>query len=71
MDYVIKQTMELCGMLRELRLGQKMSQKKLAELTGVNAKRISEIERGIVFPELTTLMTLLDVLGYKLDIAKK
>lgn len=71
MDCVLKQTEEICTMLRELRIGQKMTQKKLGELTGIKANRISEIERHVVIPELTTLVKLLDALGYKLDIAKK
>lgn len=48
-----------------------LSQRELAELTGLNQRDISHIEQGKANPTLTTQVKLLSALGLKLEIALK
>ncbi|MCS7124101.1 MAG: CBS domain-containing protein [Candidatus Bathyarchaeota archaeon] len=48
--------------LKKLRLEAKLTQKKLAELTGISQAHIAKIERGKVNPRLSTINKILEVL---------
>ena len=53
--------------LRELRRAQKLSQKKLALLTGVSQPYIAELEQGVKKPSVELLQRLCDPLGCSAD----
>jgi transcriptional regulator with XRE-family HTH domain len=44
--------------LREVRLSQNLTCEKLEELTGIDAKQISRLERGERSPTISTIYTL-------------
>ena len=71
MEGVFKQIEELGAMVRNIRLGKGISQRKLSEMTGVPANTISLFERNKCAPSLETLLKILDGLGYKIDVAMK
>jgi transcriptional regulator with XRE-family HTH domain len=48
-----------------------LSQKDLAEMSGITFKSISEIELGIRNPTLGTLNKIFDILGLELSIHRK
>ncbi len=58
---------EFANRLRSLRRGQKLSQKKLAELTGVSQPYIAELEQGVKKPSVELLQRLCDALGCSAD----
>ncbi len=49
--------------LRETRLAKDLTCEKLEELTGIDAKQISRLERGERSPTLTTIFYLAEGLG--------
>lgn len=53
--------------LRHLRRTQKLSQKKLAMLTGVSQPYIAELEQGLKSPSIEVLQKLCDALGCSAD----
>lgn len=55
-------------MLLDARLEKKMTQKELAEKSGVRQSNISRIEKGACMPTLKTLQELAKGLGKKLKI---
>lgn len=56
--------------LAELRTEKGMSQKQMAELTGIQQGHISRIERGKYSVGLDTLELMADAVGYIVDFAK-
>ena len=48
-----------------------LTQKDVAEMTGITFKSISEIELGLRNPSLNTLKSILDVLGLELTVQIK
>jgi transcriptional regulator with XRE-family HTH domain len=56
----------LNGRLAELRLRSDLTQRRLSEMSGVNPQTISEIERGIANPTLSTLEALARALKVEL-----
>jgi transcriptional regulator with XRE-family HTH domain len=48
-----------------------LTQKDVAEMTGITFKSISEIELGIRNPSINTLNRILDVLGLELSVQIK
>lgn len=48
-----------------------LTQKDVAEMTGITFKSISEIELGIRNPSINTLNSILDVLGLELSVQIK
>lgn len=48
--------------LRELRIARGLTQPQIAALVGTSASNISDLERGIKVPTLTTVARLADVL---------
>ena len=62
---------KLIGEMVSLRKQEKMTQSKLAELTGNRQQVISRIEKKENSPSLRTFCNILDALGYELKIVKK
>lgn len=60
---------ELTRSLIAARIAAGMTQKELAEKSGVRQSNISRIENGSCIPTLTTLMALAQALGKKLRIS--
>lgn len=52
------------GKLRQLREAKRLSQRELGRLTGLPQAQISRIERGLVDPKLSTLLTLARALDF-------
>lgn len=61
----------LIGEMISLRKKEKITQSKLAELTGNKQQAISRIENKENSPSLHLFCNLLDALGYKLKIEKR
>lgn len=57
--------------LLELRKDQDISQRQLADLTGIDQGQISRIEKFIVDPRLDTVARIADALGYDIELTKK
>lgn len=49
--------------LREMRIARGLTQPEIAERVGTSASNISDLERGIKVPTLTTVARLADALG--------
>lgn len=58
----------LSAEISRLRRGQGMTQKELEKISGVRQPIIARIEKGIVAPQLSTLMKILEPLGQTLAI---
>ena len=56
--------------VRELRKERHLSQKQLADASGINQAEISRIERGQTNPTASTLAALLAPLGARLGVVK-
>jgi transcriptional regulator with XRE-family HTH domain len=54
---------ELGEVLRKRRMGRKMSLNQVAQRAGVSTSFVSQVERGIANPTLSTLKSLLEALG--------
>ncbi len=54
--------------LIKIRKQKGISQKKLAELCGMNQSAIARLEKMNTMPQINTLTKLLQPLGYKIDI---
>lgn len=61
----------LIGEMIKLRKQEKITQNKLAELTGCKQQVISRIEKKENKPSLRLFANMLDSLGYELQIVKK
>ena len=61
----------LIGEMVSIRREEKMTQSKLAALTGTKQQGISRIEKHESMPSLRVFCNILDVLGYELKIVKK
>jgi transcriptional regulator with XRE-family HTH domain len=57
--------------LREARLAAGLTQAQLAELAGVNAPHLSEIERGLQNIRMKTMVALARVVGMDIDVVLK
>lgn len=62
---------KLIGEMISLRKQEKITQSKLAELTGNKQQVISRIEKKENSPSLRIFCNILDALGYELQIVKK
>jgi len=58
-------------LIQKRRLQLKLTQKDVAEMTGMNFKSISEIELGIRNPTLNTLNKILEILGLAISVQIK
>ncbi len=56
------------GIVKKYRLQQKLSQEKLAELANLDRTYISQIERGLKSPSITSLISLSKALKVKASI---
>lgn len=63
--------LETAAALINLRTTQHMSQKALAESTGLTQQAISRIENGMYAPSLKNLLLIADALGYDIVLRKK
>jgi len=61
---------QLVGKLIEARESRGITQKQLAEMTGLKQEAISRLETSKATPRIDTLLKLLVPLGYKLEIVK-
>lgn len=59
---------KVIGKLIEARNGQNISQRELAERSGIKQPVIARIERCKTSPQISTLLKILQPLGYTLDI---
>jgi ribosome-binding protein aMBF1 (putative translation factor) len=64
----IQLKIELAGKLIEARESKGMSQKRLAEMSGLKQPAIARLERGQATPQVDTLFKVLKPLGYTLAI---
>jgi transcriptional regulator with XRE-family HTH domain len=58
-------------LIQKRRLQLKLTQKDVAEMTGMTFKSISEIELGIRNPTLNTLNKILEILGLAISVQIK
>ncbi|HDL5698899.1 TPA: helix-turn-helix transcriptional regulator [Mannheimia haemolytica] len=54
---------ELAQILRQARLEKNLTQAQVAELSGINVKNISRLERGVISPKYATVVRYLNALG--------
>ena len=62
---------QIVKIIQERRDYLNLTQKDVAEMTGITFKSISEIELGLRNPSLNTLKSILDVLGLELTVQIK
>ena len=60
---------DLCKMIINERKEQNITQKQLAEKTGLSQSNISNIEKGSTHPTIETLIKIADALGKRLNIS--
>ena len=60
---------DLCKMIINERKEQNITQKQLAEKTGLSQSNISNIEKGSTRPTIETLIKIADALGKRLNIS--
>lgn len=61
-------TRSICHQIKVLRTSHNISQRQLAEMTGIKQQMISRIERADVIPSLASVTKLLEALGYEIKI---
>ncbi len=54
--------------IRSRRKARKIAQEQLADVAGVSARTLRDIEKGIANPELETLLKICNVLGMEIKI---
>jgi ribosome-binding protein aMBF1 (putative translation factor) len=64
----IQLKIDLVGKLIEAREQKGISQKRLAEMSGLKQPAIARLERGQTMPQINTLFKVLEPLGYTLAI---
>ena len=64
-------TKEIGIIIKERRKHLGVNQQTLADLAGVGLNTLVAIERGEGNPQLSTLLTILDTLGFQMDIKLK
>ena len=64
-------TMELRDAIRMRRKELGMTQKVMAELSGVNISTVKDIERGVANPSWSTVQKVLHVVGLEIDYKKR
>ena len=60
---------DICEMIINERKKQNITQKRLAEKTGLSQSNISNIEKGSTRPTIETLIKIADALGKRLNIS--
>jgi y4mF family transcriptional regulator len=56
------------NILQSRRKARKIAQEQLADIAGISARTLRNIEKGIANPELETLMKICNVLGMEIKI---
>ena len=67
---ISEQEFEFITEITKLRLEKKITQKELSNLTGIPQPNIARFEKNTHSASLTTVIKILDSLGYKLKIEK-
>ena len=57
--------------VKERRVFLKVNQEDIAEISGISVRTLRDIEKGKTNPEFKSLLTILEVLGLKLNIEVK
>jgi transcriptional regulator with XRE-family HTH domain len=65
--FTVQDMIAFAERLKNLRSMRKLTQVRLAEMVGVNARGYNRWERGTALPQLDTLIRLADVLNVSLD----
>lgn len=70
-EQISEQEFNLIMEITKIRIENNITQKKLAELTGISQPNIARFEKNNHSASLSTTIRILDKLGYKLTIEKK
>lgn len=70
-EEISEEEFELIMNIVKLRKNMKISQTKLEKLTGISQANIARFEKNIHSSSLSTVLRVLNALGYKLTITKK
>lgn len=70
-EKISNEEFELINEIIKVRMQQRMTQSRLAELTGISQPNITRFEKNIHSASLSTTIKILDALGYQLKIEKK
>ena len=68
---ISKQEYELIMEIIKIRVNQKITQKELASLTGIPQPNIARFEKNTHSSSLSTVIKILDSLGYRINVEKK
>lgn len=68
---LLDQEFSLLEKISELRKEKKLSQRQLASIIGMKQPMLANIEKGKNSPQLNTLLTILDSLGYTIEYKEK
>lgn len=70
-ESVSNEEFELIMQIVKIRQEEKMSQKEIERLTGISQANVARFEKNTHSASLSTVIKILDALGYKLTIEKK
>jgi predicted transcriptional regulator len=70
-ESISEQEFELISSITKIRVDSKTSQKKLEGLTGISQANIARFEKNTHSASLSTVIKILNALGYKLVLKKK
>ena len=69
-ETISNEEFELISEIIKVRLEKKITQSKIAKLTGISQPNITRFEKNIHSASLSTTIKILNALGYKLKIEK-
>lgn len=70
-DFAAYSKQDIAGMVKRERLKRKLTQKELAELSGITIRAVQRIENAIVMPRTYTLNALFEHIDVPLEFIKK
>ena len=70
-ETISNEEFELISEIIKARIEKKMTQSELAKITGISQPNITRFEKNIHSASLSTIIKILDALGYNLKIEKK
>ena len=70
-EAISNEEFELISEIIKARIEKKMTQSELAKITGISQPNITRFEKNIHSASLSTIIKILDALGYNLKIEKK
>lgn len=70
-DFAAYNKQDIAGMVKRERLKRKLTQKELAELSGITIRAVQRIENAIVMPRKYTLNALFEHIDVPLEFIKK